>query len=246
MANVTFNFTGKKALVTGAGKGIGRAISIALAEAGAKTFAVSRTKEHLDALVSKFPSIRPVCIDLSNWKETRIAIENLGPIDLLVNNAGIAILHPFLEVPENAIDEVFSINLKAAINVSQVVAQGMIARKSSGSIVNISSQASMRALKDHTTYSASKAALDNLTRTMALELGPHQIRVNSVNPTVVLTDMGKLGWSDEAVAGPMKARIPLGRFAEVSEVVGPVLYLLSESSSMVNGAFFTVDGGMTA
>lgn len=244
MAAASFDFTGKRALVTGAGRGIGQAICVALAKAGAQTYGLSRTKEHLDDLTSKHPSIHPVCVDLSCWEETRKAVENIGPIDLLVNNAAIAILHPFLEITEEAVDKSFEVNVKAIINVSQIVAQGMIARKQSGSIVNVSSQASLRALENHAVYCATKGALDSLTRTMAFELGPHQIRVNSVNPTVVLTDMGRENWSgDKAVA--MKSRIPLGRFAEVSEVVEPILFLLSSSSSMVTGAFLTIDGGMT-
>lgn len=245
MAAVSFDFTGKRALVTGGGRGIGKSICIALAKAGAQTFALGKTKENLDALVSEYPSIHPVCADLSNWMETRKAVETIGPIDLLVNNAGISIVQPLLEVSEEAADQIFDVNVKAVINVTQVVARGMIERKYPGSIVNVSSQASLRALEDHTVYCASKAALDSLTRTMALELGPHQIRVNSVNPTVVLTDMGRRVWSAEDVVREFKKKIPLGRFAEESEVVGPVLYLLSDSSSMVSGTFLLVDGGLS-
>jgi len=244
MAAVSFDFTGKRVLVTGAGRGIGKDICIALAKAGAQIFALSKTKENLDALVSEYPSIRPVCVDLSNWKETRKAVENIGPIDLLVNNAVAFNHHPFLEVPEDAIDQQFDVNVKAVINVTQVIVRSMIERKYHGSIVNISSLASLRAFQNYAVYCAAKAALDSLTRTMALELGPHQIRVNAVNPTVVLTDMGRKVWNTEDVVRAFKKRIPLGKFAEESEVVGPVLYLLSDSSSMVSGAFLSIDGGM--
>eukprot|EP01137_Pigoraptor_chileana_P019742 Opistho-2@81189 len=122
----------------------------------------------------------------------------------------------------------------------------MVESRKGGSIVNISSQASQRPLVNHTAYCASKGALDQLTRVMALELGPHNIRVNCVNPTVVMTDMGRLGWSDPAKAGPMLSRIPLNRFAEVSDVVNATLFLLSDRSGMVHGCMLPVDGGFLA
>lgn len=244
MSNVTFNFAGKRALVTGAARGIGRVIAIALSKAGAETFALSKTKENLDALVKEYPAIHPVCVDLSKWEETKKAVEKLGHIDLLVNNAGIALRQPFLEIDQENIDKTFSLMFDAVINVSQIVAKSMIKNNKPGSIVNISSQVSKRATVSQAVYGASKGALDNLTKHMVLELGPHKIRINSVHPTVVLTDLGKY-WNDDKVGGPMKARIPLGRFAEESEMVGPVLFLLSDSASMVNGAFLTVDGGFT-
>jgi len=125
-----------------------------------------------------------------------------------------------------------------------VVAKGLIARSSPGSIVNISSQASVMALDSHSLYCATKGALDQLTRVMTLELGPQKIRVNCVNPTVVLTDMS-LHWDTSAEGVIMKQRIPLRRFAEVAEIVNPVLFLLSDAASMITGAMLMVDGGYT-
>jgi len=244
-STVAFKFDGKRALVTGAGRGIGRAIAIALAKNGAETYALGKTQKNLDDLVAECPSIRPICVDMSDWAATRLAVEGLAPIDLLVNNAAVSQLAPFLEVQPEHFDESFEVNVKAVINISQVVAKSLISRGSPGAIVNISSQASVRAFADHTIYCAAKGALDQLTRMMALELGPHQIRVNSINPTVVMTDMGRKHWDNDTIGGPMKAKIPLGRFAEVSDVVDPVLYLLSDSASMVHGAFLMVDGGFT-
>jgi len=243
----TFNykFNGKKALVTGAGRGIGNAIAIALSQCGAETYALGKTQANLDALVAEHPSIRPVCVDLADWSATRKAVEALPPIDLLVNNAAVAKLDEFLDVTPEDIDISFEINVKAVINISQVVAKSLIARGIPGAIVNISSQSGIRALLDHTVYCATKGALDMTTKVMALELGPHKIRVNSVNPTVVMTDMGRKNWADETKRNGMLTRIPLCRFAEVSEVVGPVLYLLSDESSMVHGHFMMVDGGYT-
>ncbi|XP_072522837.1 L-xylulose reductase [Salminus brasiliensis] len=239
-------FSGKRALVTGAGKGIGRATALALARCGAEVTAVTRTKADLESLVLECPSIRPVCVDLSDWGATAEALKDVGPVDLLVNNAGCAKLQPFLEVTEDQFDMSFSVNVKAALHVAQIVARGMKDRGLGGSIVNVSSQASQCAFKDHAVYCATKGALDMLTRVMALELGPHQVRVNSVNPTVVMTDMGRIGWSDPEKAGTMTSRIPLGRFAEVEDVVNSILFLLSDKSGMTNGVTLPIDGGFLA
>lgn len=233
-------------MVTGAGKGIGRATALALVRCGAEVTAVTRTQADLDSLLQECPSIRPVCVDLADWEATEAALAGAGPLDLLVNNAACAMLQPFLDVTPDQFDKSFNINVKAVLHVSQLVSRGMKARGTGGSIVNISSQASQCALRDHAVYCATKGALDMLTRVMALELGPHQIRVNSVNPTVVMTEMGRLGWSDPEKARTMTSRIPLGRFAEVEDVVNSILFLLSDKSSMTNGVMLPVDGGFLA
>ncbi|MCI4384014.1 hypothetical protein PGIGA_G00033430 [Pangasianodon gigas] len=239
-------FTGKRALVTGAGKGIGRATALALARGGAEVTAVTRTQADLETLVRECPSVKPVCVDLADWDATERALKDVGPIDLLVNNAGCAMLQPFLEITQDSFDKSFDVNVKAALHVTQIVARGMKARGTGGSIVNISSQASHRAFKDHAVYCATKGALDMLTKVMALELAPYQIRVNSVNPTVVMTDMAKIGWSDPVKANAMISRIPMGKFAEVEDVVHAILFLLSDKSAMTNGAFLPIDGGFLA
>lgn len=244
MLSVKFDFTGKTALVTGAGRGIGRTTAKALYAAGAVTYALSKTQQNLDSLKAECPDIRPVCVDLSDWDATKKAVEAIGPIDLLVNNAGYLVLQSFLEADSKGFDDVFSVNVKAVVCVSQVVAKGMIARHRPGAIVNVSSIASARAYPDYVTYGSSKGALDQVTRSMALELGKHQIRVNSVNPTVVMTDMGKITWSDPARAQSLLDCIPLGRFAEEEEVSDAILYLLSDKASMIHGAFLPVDGGL--
>lgn len=240
------SFKGKRVLVTGAGQGIGRGIAVELWRAGANIVALSRTRSHLETLQSEYPSIDIVNVDVADWAKTREVVESLGHFDALVNNAAIAVCEPFLESSPDAFDKMFDVNVKAALNISQVVARKMIENKTHGTIVNISSQAAKAALKDHTIYSATKAALDSMTRSMALELGPHGIRVNSVNPTVIMTEMGKVGWSDPARANEMIAKIPLRRFGEVFEVVNAVVFLLSERSSMINGVELPIDGGFLA
>jgi len=237
------NFKGQRALVTGAGKGIGRSTAKMLVECGAEVIALSRTQADLDSLKEEVPTIQTVCLDLSDIKAATKKIESLGDIHLLVNNAGIAILGPFEEIKFEDFDKIFSVNVKAPLFIAQVVAKQMIARGSGGAIVNVSSQASMIALKDHTLYCSTKAAMDMFTKSLALELGLHKIRVNAVNPTVVMTDMGRIGWSDPAKAKPMLDTIPLGRFAEVEEVVHSIIYLLSDKANMITGTMLPIDGG---
>jgi len=236
------NLRGKRALVTGAGKGIGREIAAVLTECGAQVVALSRTQADLDSLKAEI-GCETILADLTSAYDARRAAESAGEIDLLVNNAGITSLQPFLETTLEAFDEVLAINVRAVLVISQVIARGMIARGHGGAIVNVSSTASSVALRDHTSYCTSKGALDQLTRVMALELGPHQIRVNSINPTVTLTPMGEMAWGDPAKSGPMLARIPLGRFAKPRQVAEAVAYLLSDQADMIHGAILPVDGG---
>ncbi len=235
-------FDGKRALVTGAGKGIGRDIVRLLTECGAAVVAISRTQSDLDSLKAEY-GCQTILADIGKAEAARQAAEDAGPIDLLVNNAGIALLGPFLEATVADWDETMAVNLRAAFIISQVVAKGMVARGKGGAIVNVSSQAGIAALQDHAAYCASKAAMDHLTRVMALELGPHQIRVNAVNPTVILTPMGEMVWGDPAKGDPMRAKIPLGRFGYPRHVSEAVAYLLSDKSDMITGITMPIDGG---
>ena len=244
MGAMEIDFRGKRALVTGAGKGIGREIAALLGELGARVTALSRTAEDLETLRAE-TGCSTIVADLSDAREARRAAERAGDADLLVNNAGISIPQPFLETTVDAFDATMAVNVRAILVVTQVIARGMIARDG-GAIVNLSSQASMRGLADHASYCAAKGALDQLTRVMALELGPHDIRVNAVNPTVTLTPMADLVWSDPAKRDPMMARIPRGRFARPLDVAHAVAWLLSDLADMVHGAVVPVDGGFTA
>lgn len=236
------DFEGRRALVTGAGKGIGREIARHLVACNAEVIALSRTAADLASLRDE-TGCETLVLDLADVGATKAALQGLGTVELLVNNAGVSILEPFLEVSVAAFDEVMAVNVRGALLVSQIVARGMIAAGSGGAIVNLSSVASSRALTDHTSYCASKGALDQLTRMMALELGPHDIRVNAVNPTVTLTPMGEMAWGDPAKSGPILARIPLGRFARPPQVAEVVAWLLSESADMVHGVTLPIDGG---
>ncbi|XP_059509693.1 L-xylulose reductase isoform X1 [Stegostoma tigrinum] len=253
----------KRALVTGAGKGIGRATAKALLECGAEVIALSRTQSDLDSLVQESPKMLTICVDISDWEATENSLKDIGRIDLLVNNAAVAILQPFLSVTEDAFDKLFDVNVKALLHVSQIIAKGMMCRGEGGSIVNISSQASKCALRDHAVYSSAlhtrqhpgepplhplpsiHILLVNVMKCCVISqhVSEYKIRVNAINPTVVMTAMGRIGWSDPAKAAGMLSRIPLHRFAEVEDVVNTIIFLLSDKSAMINGVTLPVDGG---
>ncbi|OLV19900.1 SDR family oxidoreductase [Deinococcus marmoris] len=237
-----FDFSGRRALVTGAGKGIGREIVALLSACGAQVVAISRDAGDLDSLRGE-TGCEVIAADLADANAARQAAEQAGPVDLLVNNAGISILQSFLDTTPEAFDQTQAVNVRAAMIVGQVVARGLIGRGAAGAIVNVSSQSSSVGLPNHAAYCASKGALDQLTRVMAVELGPQGIRVNAVNPTVTLTPMGAMAWGDPAKSAPMLARIPLGRFAQPRDVAQAVAYLLSDAAGMVNGVMLPVDGG---
>jgi L-xylulose reductase len=239
------DFKNRRALVTGAGKGIGREIAVMLRRCNAQVVAVSRTQSDLEALQKEI-DCETIVADLGKAAEARQIAEQAGDVDLLVNNAAIAILEPFLQTKVESWDTTMAINLRAAFIVSQAVAKRMIKRGVAGSIVNVSSMSSFQALPDHAAYAASKAGLDQLSKVMAVELGRFGIRVNSINPTVVMTEMGKRAWSDPVKGGPMLARIPLGRFAECEDIASVVCFVLSDAAAMLNGLALRVDGGFWA
>jgi len=238
-------FDGQRVLVTGAGKGIGRAIVKLLAERGAHVIALSRSAGDLESLAGEVRCETIAC-DLSDLDAARAAAERALPLHGLVNNAGTTELTPFLDTTIEEFDHIMTVNAKSALVIGQVAARDMIARGHKGSIVNVSSAASRLGIANHTSYCASKAALDNITRVMAVELGAHGIRVNTVNPVVTLTPMAVKAWSDPEKSGPMLARVPMGRFVEPEEVASAVAFLLGEDSAMVNGHTLAVDGGFWA
>ncbi|XP_067134655.1 L-xylulose reductase-like [Centruroides vittatus] len=237
-----YDFNGKRALVTGAGRGIGREIVKQLSKYGAHVIALSKTRENLESLKSELPSIETICVDLGDWKATRQAVEKLQTIDLLVNNAGVLEEAVFETITEEQFDKTFNVNVKAIINISQVIAKKLKDENKPGSVVNISSVSSWFNYTGEAVYGLSKATVDKLTKLMAKELGPSGIRVNSVNPTWVLTEMAMQLLSPENEA-QLKSKIPLGKFCDVKDIADAVLFLLSDNAKMVNGVHFPVDGG---
>jgi len=240
----SFDFSGRRALVTGASSGIGRAVAARLAQAGAQVTAVGRNAAALAALHTE-AGCTPLVLDVADAPALERALAPLPAFDLVVNCAGIALLEPAAEMQAESFDAVMAVNARAAALVASRCGKAMIAAGVRGSIVNVSSQAALVALDAHLCYCASKAAMDAITRSLCLEFGPHGIRVNSVNPTVTLTPMAEQAWSDPAKSAAALKNIPLGRFAQVEEVVAPVLFLLGDGASMVSGAALPVDGGYT-
>ena len=235
-------FDGMRILVTGAGKGIGRATAAHLADLGAQIIALSRTSGDLDSLRGEI-GCRALEVDLADPEATRDAALTALPFDLLVNCAGIAAIESALDTSVATFDRVMAVNCRAPLILCQEYARDQIARGLGGAIVNVSSVASFKGTPDHAAYCASKAALDGLTRVMAHEWGRYGIRVNGVHPVITLTPMASQVWSDPAKSDPVKARIPLGRFVEPEEVAYVIAYLLSDRAAMINGIDLPVDGG---
>lgn len=235
-------FDGKRILVTGAGKGIGRATVGHLAKLGAEVVALSRSPEDLDSLKGEF-GCTTVAVDLADAAQTRDTARSAGPVDLLVNCAGTTELQSALETSADTFDLIMAVNARAPLIVAQEYARERISSGATGAIVNVSSVASFLGFADHAAYCASKGALDGLTRVMANEWGRKGIRVNGVHPVVTLTPMAIKAWSDPAKSQPMLDRIPLGRFVQPEEVAHAIAYLLSDDAAMVNGIDLPVDGG---
>ena len=235
-------FRGKRVLVTGAGKGIGRATALYFAGLGAEVIALSRSADDLATLAEE-TGCRTIAVDLADAEATRRAAIDAQPADFLVNCAGTTTLSAFIDTDVASFDHLMAVNVRAALIVGQETARSLIARGHRGAIVNVSSVSSSIGFADHTAYCATKGALDAMTRVMANELGRHGIRVNAVNPVVTLTPMAVKAWSDPAKSEPMLKRIPLGRFVEPVEVASAIAYLLGTGASMVNGVTLPVDGG---
>ena len=247
------NLSGRNAIVTGAGKGIGREICLELARAGANIFGVSRTETDLLSLGIEVrqTGVRygHLVVDLRGSKAADqingVSHDTLGDVDILVNNAGTADNAPAEHVTEAQWDSTMDTNVKGAFFLSQAIGNQML-KRGGGRIINVSSQAGMVALEIHAAYSASKAALGMITKVLALEWGGRGVTVNAVAPTVILTPMGERVWGDPVKAQPMLDQIPLGRFGSPLEVASVVAFLASDMASLINGAIIPVDGGYTA
>ena len=244
----------KTALVTGAGKGIGKACAIALAEAGADLILVSRTQKDLSSVQKKIKKLKRKCTsfvcDVSNYNETKKLFSQIKRLDILVNNAGTNIPEHFLKVKKKDMDYVVDLNLKAAFHVAQLSA--LIMKKSKnrkkigGSIINISSQLGKVGAPNRSVYNMTKFGIEGLTKGMAIDLAKDNIRVNTVCPTFVNTPMVKEFFKDKKFMKGMLDNIPLGRFGTVSDVATAVVFLSSSASLMMTGSSLMIDGGWTA
>lgn len=238
-------FSGQKVIVTGAGKGIGRACATLMAAKGAEVIALSRTASDLDSLREEIGG-RSITVDLIDPIATRKAMQEAGTADYLINSAGINILESSLEMTEASYEAVMGINLRAALITCQEFSRARVASGGGGAIVNITSIAGHRGFVNHLCYAASKAGLEGATRVLAKELGPHGIRVNALAPTITLTELALAAWSDPAKSESMMVRHPIGRFAQTDDIAKAVAMLLSPECAMVNGTVLNVDGGFLA
>lgn len=238
------DLNGRTVLVTGASGGIGTATVRHLVAAGADVIASGRSEGALAALVTEFGA-RALPVDLAEEDSVRDALETLD-VWGVVNCAGYGgeIATP-METDLAVFDKVIAVNARGALLVTKYASRSMIRLGQGGSIVNVSSQASLVALDGHISYGASKAAVDSITRVSALELGKYNIRVNSVNPTVVMTPMSAWYWGREEIQGPFLAAMPLGRWATENEIAAPITFLLSDDASMITGVSLPIDGGYT-
>ena len=249
-----YNLKNKTALVTGAGKGLGRACAIALAEAGANLLIVSRTKKDLDQVSKIIKKFKVRCksytCDITNYNQIKSIVNQQQRIDILVNNAGNNIPEHFTKVKTKNMEYLVKINTIAAFNVAQLCALKMIKlknrKKIGASIINMSSQMGHVGGPIRSVYNMNKWGLEGLTKGMAVDLAKYNIRVNTVAPTFVVTPMTKKFLKNKKFKKETLNNIPLGRFAEMSEIASTVVFLASDAASMIHGTSILVDGGWTA
>ena len=245
------NLKGKYALVTGAGKGLGRACSIALAEAGATIIGLSRTSSDLDKLEKDIKKVKSKLIkincDVMNYSELQEKLKKIKIIDILVNNAGTNIPEPFEKIKQQSMNYLVDLNLNAAFNVAQLVVKKMIKnKKRAGSIINMSSQLGHVGMSGRNIYNMTKFGIEGLTKGMGVELATKNIRVNTVAPTFVETPMVKKFFKNKKFKNLALGNIPMGKAAKESDVATAVCFLASDAAAMITGSSILIDGGWTA
>ncbi len=245
------NLKKKYALVTGAGKGLGRACSIALAEAGATVIGLSRTQSDLDKLQKDIKKVKgrlvKINCDVMNYEDLKSKIKKIKRIDVLVNNAGTNIPEPFEKIQQKSMNYIVDLNLKAAFNVAQQVVKKMLKnKKKGGSIINMSSQLGHVGMTGRNVYNMTKFGIEGLTKGMGVELASRNIRVNAVAPTFVETPMVKRFFKNKKFKKLAIGNIPMGKAASESDVATAVCFLASDSAAMITGTSLLIDGGWTA
>lgn len=251
MQRPDFDLTGQVALVTGAGRGIGRDLARALAACGAQVLAGMRDPDAADVTwaAPDGGTVEPIRLDVTDVAGTRAAVDaavaTYGRIDILVNNAGLGANHDALDVTEADWDTMMDVNLKGVFFTSQAVGRHMVAR-GYGRIVNLSSQAGLVGIRRHVVYSSSKGGVNLMTKVLALEWAPHGVTVNAIAPTWIYTLGTAERLDDPAFLADVLARIPVGRVGTTADVAAAVVFLASRASGLITGAVLPVDGGWTA
>jgi len=241
---------GRRALITGAGRGIGVACAAALAQAGAHVVLVSRTMAEIAAVAAEIGaeggSAEPLVLDVTDAAAVRAAIVAQAPFDVLVNNAGTNRPRSFLDVTEDDYDAITVLNERAAFFVAQAVARRMVEAGVRGSIIHLSSQMGHVGGARRTVYCMTKHGIEGLTKAMAIDLAPHGVRVNSIGPTFIDTPLTRPFFEDRAFRDDVLRRIKLGRLGNVEDLMGAVVFLASDAAALITGTALVVDGGWTA
>lgn len=245
----SFRLDGRRALITGGGRGIGLAAAAALAEAGAHVTLTARTSSEIEdaaeSIRSDGGSADAIVLDMLDTAAMRSVVETAEPFDILINNAGTNRPKTMSETTEDDFDAVLDLNLRAAYFVTQAVTDKMLAAKIPGSVINISSQMGHVGGPLRTVYCSSKWAIEGLTKSLAMELGSHDIRVNSIAPTFIETPLAKEMLKDPAFREAVLSKIKLGRTGQVEDLMGAIVFLASDAAAMITGASLLVDGGWT-
>ena len=251
----TIDLTGKVALVTGGGRGIGKAIAGRLADAGAGVVIASRKKENLDATAAELAGLAgkvvPIACHLGKVDQIESLVKEteaqLGPVDILVNNSATNVGQgPGLDVTDDMLDKMIEINIKAALRLIRLTVPKMIERGKGGSIINVSSISGLQPQAGGLLYSFTKAGLNMMTRSWAREFGKHGIRVNALAPGLIQTDFSAYFWADEARRQQFVSEQPIARLGQPDDIGGLALFLASDEASFITGQVFVADGGLTA
>jgi NAD(P)-dependent dehydrogenase (short-subunit alcohol dehydrogenase family) len=249
-ARPSFRLDGKRALVTGAGRGIGLAAAFALAEAGAHVTLAARTQSEIEAAAAAIrgrgQAADALALDVTDLAAMQRALAAAAPFGILLNNAGTNRPRPLVDVTIEDFDAIMGLNVRAAYFVAQAVSRRLIETRQPGSIINVSSQMGHVGAANRTVYCASKHAMEGFTKAMAIELAPHNIRVNSLGPTFLDTPLTRPFFQNKAFHDEVVSKIKLGRLGTVDDLMGAILFLASDASSLMTGSALVVDGGWTA
>jgi len=246
----SFRLDGKRALVTGGTRGIGLGAAVALAEAGAAVTIAARTAVDVETVVNEMAdaglNAEGVALDITDHTTVQAFVGDVEPFHILVNSAGTARHSSFGDITPANYQAVMELNVAAALFVSQAVVGRLMDTGLAGSIIHVSSQMGHVAGPKRAVYAASKFALEGLSKAMAIELGPHNIRVNTVCPTFIETELTAKNLSDPEFRGWVLSKIKLGRLGRVEDLMGPIVFLASDAAALITGASLLVDGGWTA